>query len=159
VSEQSSRQKIINDMERFNQESDLRADSQIDWQARALSAEQKVRSLEAENQCDICAGIGVSESGKPCACGGSGKMSDVAIYLRLKFFNEVKAREVAEQSLELSRAANVDEFRLLAEKWDRVGDHLPREISDAMKVCADQLRTLLSTLNKEEIKWPKHNPS
>jgi hypothetical protein len=113
-------------------------------QSRAEQSEQKVRSLEAENQCDICVGTGVSESGKPCACGGSGKMSDVAIYLRLKFFNEVKAREVAEQSLESSRAAK---------EWIlKYGDDILLALMTGYNLkgyAISELRTLLETLNKE----------
>ena len=45
-----------------------------------LQAENK--RLKDENMCDACLGTGDPTSGKPCMCGGSGKMSDAAIYLR-----------------------------------------------------------------------------
>lgn len=41
-----------------------------------------VQELEHSNQCDACAGTGKPVSGIPCMCGGTGKMSDAAVYLR-----------------------------------------------------------------------------
>jgi len=41
--------------------------------------------LRHENMCDACAGTGTPTSGPGCMCGGSGKMSDAAHYLRERY--------------------------------------------------------------------------
>lgn len=43
---------------------------------------EQERAKVAENMCDACAGTGTPNSGLPCMCGGTGKMSDAARYLR-----------------------------------------------------------------------------
>lgn len=56
-----------------------------DWRAVVAShrtQQQRIAELERENMCDACAGTGKPASGEPCMCGGSGKMSDAARYLR-----------------------------------------------------------------------------
>ena len=45
-------------------------------------AQKTIADLTAKNQCDACAGTGEPISGGKCMCGGSGLMSDAAIYLR-----------------------------------------------------------------------------
>jgi len=45
-----------------------------------------LKAARAENICDVCAGTGKPISKKPCMCGGSGKMSDAAKYLREELF-------------------------------------------------------------------------
>jgi len=46
----------------------------------------EIEAARSENTCDACAGTGKPISGKPCMCGGSGKMSDAAKYLRKEVF-------------------------------------------------------------------------
>ena len=48
---------------------------------------ENVKRLEADNICDACMGTGkVISNAEQCMCGGSGKMSDAAIYLRGELF-------------------------------------------------------------------------
>ena len=47
-----------------------------------LTYRKTIEELEADNMCDVCAGTGKPLSNKPCMCGGTGKMSDAARYLR-----------------------------------------------------------------------------
>ncbi len=54
----------------------------IHWEERNLELVVERDRLRAENMCDACAGTGDPGSGKPCMCGGSGRMSDAAAYLR-----------------------------------------------------------------------------
>jgi hypothetical protein len=49
-------------------------------EVRALR--ERLRRAEAANQCDACLGSGKPISSIPCMCGGSGKMSASALYLR-----------------------------------------------------------------------------
>ena len=46
------------------------------------AAEAEIAALKAENMCDACAGSGKPISGAPCMCGGTGRMSGAARYLR-----------------------------------------------------------------------------
>lgn len=71
-------------------------DSIIEWENREavvcpedVSFEEVIARLNAENErltaedmCDACAGTGKPASGVPCMCGGTGKMSDAARWLR-----------------------------------------------------------------------------
>ena len=43
---------------------------------------ETVARLRAADTCDACAGTGKPTSGRSCMCGGSGRMSDAARYLR-----------------------------------------------------------------------------
>src|ERR1035437_399521 len=43
---------------------------------------ERLRQAETANQCDACLGNGKPLSGVPCMCGGTGKMSASALYLR-----------------------------------------------------------------------------
>lgn len=56
--------------------------------ARSMSDE--LAQAQRENMCDACAGTGKPISGLSCQCGGSGKMSDAAVYLRDEL---IKAQE------------------------------------------------------------------
>ena len=60
--------------------------------------EKECAELRAENMCDACAGLGTPTSGPGCMCGGSGKMSDAAHYLRERYAAE-KIRADGLQSL------------------------------------------------------------
>lgn len=55
----------------------------------------------SENVCDVCFGTGIPESGHPCMCGGSGKMSEAALYLRESLV--VANREISKLTDELER--------------------------------------------------------
>lgn len=58
------------------------------------------KTLEAENQCDACAGTGQPVSGKPCMCGGTGRMSDAARYLREQLQLALSQRDAAREAAE-----------------------------------------------------------
>jgi hypothetical protein len=50
--------------------------------------EQCIEALKRDNICDACAGTGKPIGGGQCMCGGSGKMSDAASYLRVQLVSE-----------------------------------------------------------------------
>ena len=60
------------------------------WQLTEIKELPRLRAeierLTRENICDACAGTGTPISCKPCMCGGTGRMSDAAIYLRKELF-------------------------------------------------------------------------
>lgn len=58
--------------------------------ARIAELEAERDRLAAENICDACAGSGEPVSGKPCMCGGTGRMSAAAIYLREQLVSETR---------------------------------------------------------------------
>ena len=51
------------------------------------------------DQCDVCCGDGRPISGRPCMCGGSGKMSDTAIYLRERLIEVERQLEEAKETI------------------------------------------------------------
>lgn len=57
--------------------------------------------LQAENICDACAGTGMPTSGLPCMCGGTGRMSDAATYLREELTRLRAAQQEMEQDIKL----------------------------------------------------------
>lgn len=59
------------------------------------AARAEVERLKVENMCDACAGTGKPASGKPCMCGGTGKMSCAALLLR-KTLVDVTPERIAE---------------------------------------------------------------
>lgn len=88
--------------------------------ARASRAE--VERLQQENMCDACAGTGKPTSERPCMCGGTGKMSDAACYLREQFVaarievNQTRDiyRRIADAELAEARASRAEVERLRA---------------------------------------------
>lgn len=52
--------------------------------------------MSENNMCDACAGTGKPISGKPCMCGGTGRMSDAAVYLREQLVAEQTRADSAE---------------------------------------------------------------
>ncbi len=60
-----------------------------DYVKLILEMEEKIKNLKLENMCDVCAGTGATLHGGPCMCGGTGKMTDAARYLREEL---IKAR-------------------------------------------------------------------
>lgn len=70
---------------------------------RAFAAENaalraRIEALETYNACDACVGGACPPVGK-CMCGGSGKMSDAAHYLRERFVATEKEREALRSQL------------------------------------------------------------
>lgn len=65
-----------------------------------LIARKERDEARRENICDACAGTGSPVSKLPCMCGGTGKMSRAAIYLREEM-NKLRAqRDAAREGLE-----------------------------------------------------------
>jgi hypothetical protein len=56
-------------------------------EARDQAKQERDAALKA-NVCDACGGSGIPVSGPGCMCGGSGKMSDAAFYLRERYAAE-----------------------------------------------------------------------
>ena len=80
------------------------------------------------NICDACAGTGTPTSGPGCMCGGSGKMSDAAHYLRERYAAEhVRANGL--QSL-------LDRLRLVSTDADLTEAGLRYEILQILSVGA-----------------------
>ena len=62
------------------------------------------KRMRGENMCDACAGTGAPTSGRPCQCGGTGKMSDAADYLRKEVLRLTKERDDAHFAIEEVRS-------------------------------------------------------
>lgn len=62
-----------------------------DYNPFTIEAAKEISWLRSENHCDACGGTGTPVSGIPCMCGGTGKMSDAAVYLRTVYVDEVAA--------------------------------------------------------------------
>jgi len=70
----------------------------------ALRAENA--QLKAESLCDACAGVGISLSGSPCMCGGTGKASSAVSHLRSRIYDleaEVERLKTQEEPDEVNR--------------------------------------------------------
>lgn len=59
--------------------------------AEIAKRDARIAELEAENVCDSCLGAGESLAGGRCMCGGTGKLTNGATYLREQLF-DAKAR-------------------------------------------------------------------
>lgn len=111
-----------------------------------------VRDLDAaklENQCDICLGTGTLLSGKPCACGGSGKMSDAAITFRQEL--AAANAELAElrPHIALDRAVIEDQGKRLDEAREelaRVRFECDEQAADAQEARIRELEVRLREL-------------
>lgn len=68
------------------------------------------RVPDPDNICDACAGTGTPASGGICMCGGSGKMSDAARYLREKLV----ASSTTESSWVAAEKAKADAYEAAA---------------------------------------------
>ena len=101
-------------------------------EARALAA-------EAENMCDACMGTGEPTSGKPCMCGGTGKMSDAAIYLR----EQLNKDDVEIERLIISRAAIADEQVILRKELDEAQRHWDKSNRQVEPLKAENLQLKL----------------
>ena len=101
-------------------------------EARALAA-------EAENMCDACMGTGEPTSGKPCMCGGTGKMSDAAIYLR----EQLNKDDVEIERLIISRAAIADELVILRKELDEAQRHWDKSNRQVEPLKAENLQLKL----------------
>lgn len=77
-------------LERRHQDGSLYNELYSAGEVRALRA--RLRRAEGENQCDVCVGSGKPLSGGPCMCGGTGKMSVAAVWLREAWARESSAR-------------------------------------------------------------------
>lgn len=80
---------------------------------RISELERQQTDLHAENMCDACGGNGKSISGIPCMCGGSGKMSDAARWLRRELV------ETQERQTDLLAALTKAKFVM-----DHLGDYI-----------------------------------
>ncbi len=88
----------------------------------------------AENHCDACVGTGKPISGLPCMCGGTGRMSDAARYLR----EQLAERDTSIESLEgITSAAIADRDMYMERCTER-----DREVAE--------LRELVTKLTIEE---------
>jgi hypothetical protein len=74
----------------------------------AARLRQEMEELRAQNECDACGGTGKPISGLDCMCGGTGKMSDAARYLREK---------VVHLESENTRLREVEKAAWIAEPW------------------------------------------
>lgn len=69
--------------------------SRDDERGARVDLEAQLAASEAGNRCDACGGDGKPESGLPCMCNGSGRMSDAALTLReLLAVSEAKAERL-----------------------------------------------------------------
>lgn len=59
----------------------------------------KIEAVRVENICDACGGTGTPVSGLNCMCGGSGKMSDAARYLRVQLVDAMLKVDNVEPTL------------------------------------------------------------
>lgn len=78
--------------------------------------------LIGDNMCDACAGTGEAISGKPCMCGGTGKMSDAAIYLR---------EQLVEREREIGRLEN--QWTSVPDQYDNYAEFAAALIDEAAK--------------------------
>ena len=49
---------------------------------KCIALELECEKLKQQNMCDACAGTGTPAGGVKCMCGGTGRMSDAAVFLR-----------------------------------------------------------------------------
>lgn len=67
--------------------------------ARIASFERELAEMRGRDMCDACAGTGTPTSKLPCMCGGTGRMSDAAYYLRAQLAAaEARAERLREAS-------------------------------------------------------------
>jgi hypothetical protein len=82
-------------------------------EVRALRS--RLELAESENRCDACAGTGKPISGLSCMCGGTGKMSEAAIYLRKEL---VQRNTMLEDALDHLKLAAMQIDTLTSNKGD-----------------------------------------
>jgi hypothetical protein len=105
----------------------LNANSESKRFIRSLLA--AVNELQRDNLCAVCAGTGKPTSGKPCACGGSGKACDEAqgireMYVKLEQQLAAKDAEITERNkIIVDKIKTCDDLR---EERDTLGAALEK---------------------------------
>lgn len=130
---------------------------------------QRARDEIAHNICDCCLGSGKPISGKPCMCGGTGRMSDAVFYLRERIAQleaesaagwkkaEDNALDIANLEADLAAArAGADDADIIGGIWHAIGRHQteicrpdaelapPQYLLDAVERARDEIVQLRS---------------
>lgn len=112
----------------------------------------------SDNVCDACTGTGKPISGKPCMCGGTGKMSDAAVHLRKMLVEaEVELEAVKGDRDDLRRKLDIACREKIAEKCTSGHWGCPDETRECQACNAeaerDKLKTLVKTFAEHFVSW------
>jgi hypothetical protein len=101
-----------------------------------------------ENCCDSCVGTGLPTNGSPCMCGGTGKMSDAAQYLRVQLVTALRAWD--EEMLRLKACEHIAEGE---DGWQRLRNECPSTAAVAvLRAERDALRAAIEPTDKN-VEW------
>ena len=137
----------------------------IDDPKTILALLDRAEAAERDNVCDACLGS-TPISGKPCMCGGTGKMSDAARYLREQLVATQSDLRQARITIEQSRAdctssgAATEKFRMECESKDIALNNLRKDLRWAREEIAqrnkrlshEQMTALAKVINSGDLK-------
>jgi hypothetical protein len=107
----------------------LRAADGVEDQVQLVA--KTLQAARSENMCDACAGEGQPIPGAPCMCGGTGRMSVAALYLREQLY---KTEEKLQQALTASwldeKAAWSNKTFGTSLEAERILRHIEKELSE-----------------------------
>lgn len=108
--------------------------------ADIVDPRESIERLQAENICDACCGTGKAPSGD-CMCGGTGRMSDAAIYLREELVSLRRQVQAVTQEWLSEAKAGRDSLHVAAQYGD-VTYATQMATALALERCADRLAQL-----------------
>lgn len=115
--------------------------------APKLRAAGITEPLPESTVCDSCAGKGVDLRGEVCGCGGTGRLADMATYLRQLLYDADLRVKLADEALRRIQAHVEGELsgpgpRIGSQDGDRqMLSRIIRVIDDAVRKYEDRIRT------------------